>query len=49
MAVPNAAAIGTGLIPLVRRQIKSAQRLVSLTGTARIRLRRYEETVEIDA
>lgn len=48
MAVPNAEAIETGLVPLVRRQIKSAQRLVSLTASGRIQLRRYEGTVEIE-
>lgn len=49
MAVPNVAAIPIGLLPLVRRQIKSAQRLASLAGCGRIQLRRYEENVEIDA
>ncbi|MGY4234751.1 hypothetical protein ACVIIW_003698 [Bradyrhizobium sp. USDA 4449] len=43
------AAISTGLCSLVRRQIKCAQRLVSLTGSGHIQLRRYEKTVEIDA
>ena len=33
MAVPDAAAITTGLVPLVRRQIKSAQLLAKLTGS----------------
>lgn len=49
MAVPDAAAIETGLVPLVRRQLKSAQRLVTLTSSGRIQLRRYEETVDIEA
>ncbi|MGY3346651.1 hypothetical protein ACVWXP_003833 [Bradyrhizobium sp. USDA 4463] len=31
------------------RTIKCAQRLVSLTGSGHIQLRRYEKTVEIDA
>ncbi|MBH5401183.1 hypothetical protein HZZ13_25860 [Bradyrhizobium sp. CNPSo 4010] len=49
MAVPDAAAIETALVPLVRRQLKSAQRLVSLTSSGRIQLRRYEETIDIEA
>ncbi|UWU90612.1 hypothetical protein [Bradyrhizobium sp. CB1015] len=49
MAVPDAAAIETALVPLVRRQLKCAQRLVGLNSSGRIQLRRYEATIDIEA
>jgi hypothetical protein len=48
MALPDTAAIEADLVPLVQRQLKSAERVSALVGSSRVKLRRYEETVEID-
>jgi hypothetical protein len=48
MALPNSAAIETDLVALARRQILSAERLIALMRPNRVKLRRYEETVEIE-
>lgn len=48
-AVPHLAGIKTQLLPIVRRQIKSAERIIELTRHGRVKLRRYEQNVEIDA
>jgi hypothetical protein len=48
MALPDTAAIETDLVPLVQRQLTSAERMSALIGSSRVKLRRYEETVEID-
>ena len=47
-AIPDLAGIETQLIPIVRRQIGSAERIIELTRHGRIKLQRYEQTVEID-
>jgi hypothetical protein len=48
LALPDLAAIDAELAPLVQRQIMSAERLIALRETRSGKLRRYEETVEID-
>jgi hypothetical protein len=48
MALPDTTAIETDLVALVRRQLTSAERMSALIGSSRVKLRRYEETVEID-
>jgi hypothetical protein len=48
MALPDAAAMETDLVALVKRQIASAERLKRLMDTARVKIRRFEQTVEID-
>jgi hypothetical protein len=48
MAVPDTAAIETDLVALVKRQIASAERLKRLMNTTRVKIRRFEQTVEID-
>lgn len=48
MALPDSAAIASGLIALVRRQISAAEMLCELMRSDRIKILRYEETVEID-
>jgi hypothetical protein len=48
LALPDTAAIETDLVALVRRQLASAERMSALTRSSRVKLRRYEETVEID-
>lgn len=48
MALPDMAAIEADLVPLVQRQLASAERIAALIGSSRIKLRRYEEIVEID-
>ncbi len=48
MALPDTAAIDADLVPLVQRQLTSAERVSTLAGSTRVKLRRYEETVEID-
>jgi hypothetical protein len=48
LALADTAAIETDLVPLVGRQITSAERMSALIGSSRVKLRRYEETVEID-
>lgn len=37
------------LTPIVRRQVRSAERIIELTRHGRVKLRRYEQNVEIDA
>jgi hypothetical protein len=48
MALPDTAAIESDLIPLIQRQLTSAERMSALIGSSRVKLRRYEEIVEID-
>jgi hypothetical protein len=48
-AIPDLAAIETDLAPIVRRQLKSAERIIELTRHGRVKLRRYEQNVEIDS
>jgi hypothetical protein len=48
-AVPDLSGIETDLLPIIRRQIISAERIIELTRHSRIRLRRYEQNIEIDA
>ena len=48
MALPDGMAIETDLVALIRRQLVSAERVVDLMRSDRVKLRRYEETVEID-
>ena len=48
MALPNGAAIEANLVALVRRQLICAERMIELMRSDRVKLRRYEETVEID-
>ena len=48
MALPDTAAIDADLVPLIQRQLTSAERVSALSGSSRVKLRRYEETVEID-
>jgi hypothetical protein len=47
-AIPDLASIDTQLVPIVRRQIRSAERIIELTRHGRIKLRRYEQNIEID-
>lgn len=47
-AVPGVGQIETHLVPIVQRQIRSAERIIDLTRHGRVKLRRYEQTVEID-
>jgi hypothetical protein len=48
MALSQPAMIDSDLVPLVRRQIIGAERIVNLMRSSRMRLRRYEQTVEIE-
>jgi hypothetical protein len=48
MALPDMAAVESDLVPLVQRQLESAERMTALIGSSRVKLRRYEEIVEID-
>jgi hypothetical protein len=48
-AVPNLTRVETDLLPIIRRQIISAERVIELTRHSRVRLRRFERNVEIDA
>jgi hypothetical protein len=48
MALPDMAAVEGDLVPLVQRQLASAERMTALIGSGRVKLRRYEEIVEID-
>jgi hypothetical protein len=48
LAVPDAEAIKSDLHPLLRRQIRSAEKLVKLMAGGKIQLHRYEENVDID-
>lgn len=48
MAVPDAAAIRSDLVPLARRQIESAEKLVKLANSKRLKLHRYEQLVEVE-
>ncbi|MCP1929818.1 MULTISPECIES: hypothetical protein [Bradyrhizobium] len=47
-AIPDHGRIETDLVPIVLRQIRSAERIIDLTRHGRIKLRRYEQNVEID-
>jgi hypothetical protein len=38
----------TQLVPIIRRQIRNAERIIELTRHGRIKLRRYEQNIEID-
>jgi len=44
VALPARADIETDLVAIVRRQIRSAERIIELTRHSRIRLRRYKQT-----
>ena len=48
MALSDPAMIEPDLVPLVQRQITGAERIINLMRSSRIRLRRYEQTVEIE-
>jgi hypothetical protein len=48
VALPTVSCIETELVAIVRRQVTNAERMIALMGSGRLRLRRYEETVEID-
>jgi len=48
MALPNDTAIQTDLVPLVERQIASAECLKRLMEMSRVKIRRFEQSVEID-
>lgn len=48
-AIPDNVGIAIQLVPIVQRQIRSAERIIELTRHSRIKLRRYEQNVEIDA
>jgi hypothetical protein len=48
VALPTPSCIQTELVTIVDRQIASAERMVALTASNQLKLRRYEETVEID-
>jgi hypothetical protein len=48
VALPRISDIETELVAIVRRQVTNAERMIALMGSGRLRLRRYEETVEID-
>ncbi|QWG22198.1 hypothetical protein KMZ93_19765 [Bradyrhizobium sediminis] len=48
VALPDTAGIETDLVAIVRRQIASAERIIDLIRSSRIRLRRYEQNIEID-
>jgi hypothetical protein len=48
-AVPDLTGVETDLLPIIRRQIISAERVIELTRHSRVRLRRFERNVEIDA
>jgi hypothetical protein len=48
VAIPDLAGIETHLVPIVRRQISSAERIIELARYRRVKLRRYEQNVEID-
>ena len=48
-AIPDLSDIATDLFPIVQRQIIDAERIIELTRHGRIRLRRYQQNVEIDA
>lgn len=48
-AIANVRKVETELVPIVRRQIGSAERIIELTRHGRVNLRRYEQNVEIDA
>ena len=49
VAIPDLGQIEADLVPIIRRQINSAERIVELTRHGRIKLRRYEQNTEIDA
>ena len=48
MALPDSTTIETDLVALVRRQIGGAEILCDLMCSDRIKIRRYEQTLEID-
>ncbi|MEH2567769.1 hypothetical protein [Bradyrhizobium sp. AZCC 2289] len=48
VALPTASCVETELVAIVRRQVTYAERMIAMMGSGRLRLRRYEETVEID-
>lgn len=49
VAVQDRAKIEVELVPVIRRQIISAERIIELTRHSRIKLRRFEQNVEFDA
>lgn len=48
VALPDPTGIKTALVAIVRRQIASAERIIALTRPSRVKLRRYEQNIEID-
>lgn len=48
VALPGPAGIENDLLAIVRRQIVSAERMIDLMRSSRIKLRRYEQNIEID-
>lgn len=48
MTLPDSTTIATDLVALVRRQIAGAEILCDLMRSDRIKIRRYEQTLEID-
>jgi hypothetical protein len=48
MALSDAAAMETDLVALVKRQIAGAERLKRLMDATRVKIRRFEQIVEID-
>jgi len=49
VALPVRADIGKDLVAFVRRQIASAEQIIELTRKSRVRLRRFEQSLEIEA
>lgn len=47
-AIADAGRIEDELVPIIRRQISSAERIIELTRHGKVKLRRYEQNVEID-
>jgi hypothetical protein len=48
VALPTISCVKTELVAIVRRQATNAERMIKMMGSGRLKLRRYEETVEID-
>ena len=48
VAVQDRAKIEAELVPVIRRQIISAERIIEVTRHGRIKLRRFEQNIEID-
>ncbi len=48
IAVPDERSVEPALIPLVKSQIESSERLIEMLRSNRVRVRRYEEIVETE-